>query len=162
MNNLPTLPKYPIRNAARALIEKEGKVLLVKFDDEHGPHYNWPGGGQDFGESVEENLHREVWEETHAKIEVQRLFCTYEHLVSEELVRQGQPQSFSLIFLCKLVKGVEPHLPGSPDQYEIAVEWIPIDELQEHWVLPDITSTVQAWFHGKKIDIPMIVNRDEA
>ena len=162
MSSFPSLPKFPIRNAARAIIEKEGKVLLVKFDDEHGLHNNWPGGGQNFGETVEENLYREIWEEAQARVEIERLFCTYEHMVSEEIVQQGQPQSFSMIFLCKLIDGYAPHLPDTPDPYEIDVEWIPIDELHEHWVLPDITDAVQAWHHGKVIGLPFIVNREEA
>lgn len=161
MSNFPSLPKFPIRNAARAVIVKDGAVLLVKFDDEHGPHYNWPGGGQDFGESIEENLHREVWEETHARVALQRLFCTYEHMVSEELVRQGIPQYFSMIFLCKLLDGCEPQLPDHPDPNEVAVEWMPIEELQDHLVLPNITTTVQAWYQGVEIGLPLIVNRDD-
>jgi 8-oxo-dGTP diphosphatase len=162
MSNFPSLPELPIRLSARAVIVKDGAVLLVKFDDEHGPHYNWPGGGQRFGESVEENLHREVWEEVHARIEIQRLFCIYEHLVSEEVVRQGQPQSSSMVFLCNLLDESEPQLPTHPDPYEVAVEWIPIDELQGHWVLPDITAIVQAWYHEEEIGLPFIVNREEA
>lgn len=162
MSNFPSLPKFPIRNAARALIIKNGTVLLVKFDDEHGPHYNWPGGGQDFGESIVDNLHREVWEEANAKVEVQRLFCTYEHMVSVALAKQGHPQYFSMVFLCKLAEGCEPCLPDQPDPNQVAVEWIPIDELQNHWVLPNITPTVQAWYHGEEIGLPLTVNRDDA
>jgi len=162
VSNFPSLPKYPIRNAARAVIVKDGSVLLVKFDDEHGPHYNWPGGGQDFGESIEQNLHREVWEETNAKVEVERLFCIYEHMVSEALVQKGHPQYFSLIFLCKLQEGCEPRLPVQPDPNQVAVEWIPIEELQSHWILPNIIPTVQAWYRGEEIGVPVIVNRDDA
>jgi 8-oxo-dGTP diphosphatase len=34
-----------IRVGAAGIIIENGKILLVKFDDENGRHYNYPGGG---------------------------------------------------------------------------------------------------------------------
>lgn len=159
---LPSLPTYPIRVVARALVVKDDAVLLVKFDDENGPHYNWPGGGMNFGETVKEAVVREVFEETSARVEVGELFCVNEYLVSEETAKTGIPQTFGLIFLCSLIDGNQPRLPDNPDENQVAVEWIPIDELQNHWVLPNLTSTVQAWYHDKENGLPLIVNREDS
>ena len=49
---------------------------LTKGDDFWGP----PGGGMDFGESVEENLKREFVEETGLKIEIEKFMCVHEYL----------------------------------------------------------------------------------
>ena len=158
---LPSLPAYPIRVSVRAVIEQSGSVLLVKFDDEHGPHYNWPGGGMDFGESIHQALVREVWEETNAEIEIGELFCIYEHLLSTEIARTGLPQTISLIFRCSLCPGTRPCLPEQPDPYEVAVEWISINDLQDYWILPDITQTVQSWSLRTNHKLPIIVNRED-
>ena len=161
MSGLPSLPKYPIRIAPRAVIERDGAVLLVKFDDEHGPHYNWPGGGMDFGESIQETLHREVREETNAAVDILSLFCVYEYLTSLTIAQQGEPQYFGMVFLCGLKEGCEPKLPVSPDENQVAVEWIPIEELHNHWVLPDLTKTVQDWYRGENIGLPFLVHRED-
>jgi 8-oxo-dGTP pyrophosphatase MutT (NUDIX family) len=162
MSQLPSLPHYPIRNAARAVIVKDGAVLLTKFEDEFGLHYNWPGGGQQFGETIQENLHREVWEETRAEVEIISIFCLFEFLPSVESAQTGIPQTASIIFLCALKAGSQPRLPENPDAYQVDVEWLPIDELQNHWVLPYITAEVQAWYRGEKIDLPFVISRDGA
>ena len=160
MSNYPSLPKLPIRLSARAVIVKDGAVLLSKFDDEHGPHYNWPGGGQEWGETIEENLHREVWEETRAEVEIESIFCIFEYLPKIESAQKGWPQTVSVVFLCKLKEGSQPRLPENPDPFQVAVDWVPIDELQNHWVGPFLTDEVQAWYRGEEIGLPFVIARE--
>ncbi len=51
-----------------AVIVKDGKILVTKRNDPHRPEYHerweFPGGSMEFGETVKENLAREVREET--------------------------------------------------------------------------------------------------
>jgi hypothetical protein len=94
-------------------------------------------------------------------VEVGELFCVSEYLVSEDTAKTGIPQTFGLTFFCSLIDGNEPRMPENPDENQVAVEWIPIDELQNHWVLPNISSSVQTWYHEDDIGVPLIVNRDE-
>lgn len=61
----------PIRIATRAVIVEEGRLLLVNAFP--GPHSNlWcaPGGGVEKGQSLPDNLAREVLEETGLVIDV--------------------------------------------------------------------------------------------
>jgi XTP/dITP diphosphohydrolase len=55
-----------------AIIVKDGKILVTKRNDPHRPDYHekweFPGGSMEFGETVKENLVREVKEETGLKI----------------------------------------------------------------------------------------------
>ena len=143
----------------RALIEREGQVLLVKFDDEHGPHYNWPGGGMEWGETMQESLVREVLEETCAEVVVGDLFCVFEYVPHGELWDNGNPQTVSLIFHCSLAPEAQPCLPEIPDPAEVAVEWVPIDALTDSRVLPDITTEVVRWWQGENEAIPIVVTR---
>jgi 8-oxo-dGTP diphosphatase len=49
-----------IRVGAAGIIVQDGKILLVKFDDEHGLHYNYPAGGHQVGETLRKSAAREV------------------------------------------------------------------------------------------------------
>ncbi|MBK9126111.1 MAG: NUDIX domain-containing protein [Chloroflexi bacterium] len=68
-----------IRVSASAVIIRGGHILLVKFDDNTGPHYNLPGGGADPGETAEEACIREVYEEADARIDIGRLMLVREY-----------------------------------------------------------------------------------
>ena len=76
---------YDPKVAAASIIEREGKVLMVKRAIEPGYDlWSIPGGYVDRGEVVEEAAVREVWEETGLKVEIQRmvgLFSEHGHPV---------------------------------------------------------------------------------
>lgn len=76
---------YDPKVAAASIIEREGKVLMVKRAIQPGYGlWSIPGGYVDRGEVVEEAAVREVWEETGLKVEIQRmvgLFSEHEHPV---------------------------------------------------------------------------------
>ncbi len=52
------------RVAVKGLVEKDGKILLLKESLELGGTWELPGGGLDFGEDLQQGLRREVFEET--------------------------------------------------------------------------------------------------
>ena len=60
-----TSPEHII--LANGILFRDGKILINKRNDPHNPdfHGKWefPGGAVDYGETIEENLIREVWEE---------------------------------------------------------------------------------------------------
>ena len=75
----PVCPKcgrvvyYDPKVAAASIIEREGKVLMVKRAIEPGYGlWSIPGGYVDRGEVVEDAAVREVWEETGLKVETGR------------------------------------------------------------------------------------------
>ena len=68
-----------IRVGAKAIIVRDGQVLLVRYQDETGNHYNFPGGGIDKGESIRKGLRREVFEETNLRVKVGRLLLVAEY-----------------------------------------------------------------------------------
>jgi 8-oxo-dGTP diphosphatase len=52
----------------KALVVKDGKILLIKESPEMSGKWEIPGGGLDFGEEIQEGLKREVEEEMGVKV----------------------------------------------------------------------------------------------
>ncbi len=61
-----------VRVRACGILQKDGKVLLLRHEAIGKPGYLWspPGGGVEFGDLAEETLIREFREETNLKIEI--------------------------------------------------------------------------------------------
>ena len=59
-----------IRNAVRALIIREGRILLLRKEDERGERFALPGGAQDLGETLEQALNRECQEEIGTGVQI--------------------------------------------------------------------------------------------
>ena len=56
--------------AADAVIERDGKILMIEENKERAKHtWNIPGGAVEHGENPVEAVKREVWEETGLKVE---------------------------------------------------------------------------------------------
>jgi len=131
-----------IRVGATGIIIENGKVLVVKFDDENGPHYNYPRGGLEEGETLRQTAAREVKEETGADIEVGRLLLIVESAPFEVDYVYGPTHFLKFFFECKLKSGSVPKLPETPDPLAIAVEWLPFDSLAKELVIPDISEAL--------------------
>jgi len=75
-----------MRNACKVLIIQDGKYLLLKRSEDH-PHFkglwDFPGGRQDEGETLEQTLIREVKEETTLDIVQNKIAKDFE-FVNEE------------------------------------------------------------------------------
>ena len=140
-----------IRVSASAAIIRAGQLLLVEFDDESGLHYNLPGGGADPGETLEETVKREVFEETSAEITIGRLLLVREYEPTRLKAKFGTQHKLNLIFECQLVPGSEPRLPDHPDPHQTAVRWWPLGKLL---TAPLVSETLPA-------ELLAALNRDE-
>lgn len=72
-----------IRNSAKALIIKEGKMLVSKINDNGDVFYIMPGGGQEPEETLEEAVKREVEEEFGIIVKPQSLEFVIEGVTDE-------------------------------------------------------------------------------
>lgn len=73
-----------VRNAAKALIIKDDKMLAIKIGDGKEEWYIMPGGGQDVEELLPDAVCREVSEELGLHIEVKDLEFAIEGLHGED------------------------------------------------------------------------------
>ena len=122
------------RPSAYGIVIRDNHILLCK----HFGRYNLPGGGLDFGESIEEALKREVKEETGIEIANPRLIAADSDLFKPPY---GQKciQSILLYYACDAaggslsMEGFDRH----ELQYAEMPEWISLDTIN-NW---QITST---------------------
>ncbi|WP_038057944.1 NUDIX domain-containing protein [Thermus amyloliquefaciens] len=75
-------PRYPIPTVG-ALVEQEGRVLLVRTDKWRGA-WGVPGGKVEWGESLEGALRREFWEEVGLALKEVRFALVQEAIFSPE------------------------------------------------------------------------------
>lgn len=109
-----------VRHTAKALILRDGKVLMVKASRGYTKgSFNLPGGFINFGETPEESLAREVKEETGLHVRVGKLLS----LSTATFLPAGH-YVLSFIYLAS-VRGGRLH----PDPTEIAeVQWLSLRE----------------------------------
>lgn len=118
-----------MRQAVRAIVIRDGALLVMrrnKFDDEY---YTLIGGGIDKGESQIEALHRELAEETGVAV-------TNPRLVLVEELDPGSEHGPQYVYLCDYVSG-EPALHAESEEALLnkggqnihTPMWLPLSEL---------------------------------
>ena len=81
--------------AAGVIFDQDNKILLVKSTYQRFHPWGLPGGSLDYGESPEDAVKREVWEETGLNVEIKRLL----------LVKTWSPDRVGLYYLCEITGG---------------------------------------------------------
>lgn len=133
-----------IRNSAKALIIKDGKILAVKLDDNGDIFYIMPGGGQDAEETLHEAVRREVAEELGIAVEPKELAFVIEGVHGESFHR------VDLVFLCDYLGKIEgAHLHGDTNQ--VGCEWLDIDNLIKEPLYPSkLRRAIMKLYRGEK------------
>ncbi len=126
-----------IRNAVRALIMRDGKLLLLRKEGPPlGLRYALPGGGQDLGETLEDALQRECMEEINTRVEMIRLLNVADFFKQRHVEPPSLRQHLEILFECGVPEDYQPMNGPHPDKQQVAVEWVPINQLSETPFLP--------------------------
>ena len=112
----------PIRNSAKALIIKDGKMAAIKLHDDDGEWYIMPGGGQESEELLPESVKREVAEELGIDIIPKELVFVIEGVHGENFHR------VDLVFLCEYVKEIDGVILHG-DRNQIGYDWLDIETI---------------------------------
>jgi ADP-ribose pyrophosphatase YjhB (NUDIX family) len=114
--------------------EIQDKLLTIKKRDHDSDDvtYILPGGKQEFGETLEQAVRREVFEEVGIAVNVDDFLflrefigANHEHAEANQNLHIVSP-----IFLCSIKSGNgTPATPPNPDPDQIGIEWIPVHEL---------------------------------
>ena len=134
----------PIRNSAKAIIIRDGSLLLIRNQNHEGDWYILPGGGQNPGESLCEALQRECLEEigTHVQIGEVRLIREYIGKHHEFAQYHGEVHQVEFMFECQVDPAYHPRTGKTPDTLQTGVAWIALSDLQRHRLYPKVLSTI--------------------
>ena len=111
--------------AAGVMFNQDNQILLVKSTYQRFHPWGLPGGSLEYGESPEEAVKREVWEETGLSVEIKRFL----------LVKTWSPDRVGMYYLCEITGGeVHPtdevsevgyfSLDGLPDVHPVDIDMI--------------------------------------
>ena len=123
-----------IRSTVKAIIVKDGKILLNKcYVEAFGDYFSLPGGGQHQHETLEKAVVRECLEETGYAVTPIRLAAVCETILNEESQRNNPEHNHHRvyhIFICEILD-VEKITPTGKDgtQTELGSEWVDINTI---------------------------------
>jgi 8-oxo-dGTP diphosphatase len=128
----------PIRNSAKALIVEDGRVLCIQKEDELGSYSILPGGGQEKGETLHDALRRECCEEIGAEIEIGPLRFVREYISNNHEFAHEEPDMHQVEFMfdCVLSPGSQVGNGSMPDVGQLAVTWVPLEDLERERLYP--------------------------
>ena len=81
--------------AAGVIFDQDNQILLVKSTYQRFHPWGLPGGSLNYGETPEDAVKREVWEETGLNVEIKKLL----------LVKTWSPDRVGLYYLCEITGG---------------------------------------------------------
>ena len=130
--------RLKVRNSAKAVIIRDGKILVIIKQDQEGSYAVLPGGGQNWGETLPEALIRECQEEIGADVKVRKLLFIREYRSSQHEFSRINPDihQVEFYFKCKLPKDYEPSRGTHPDTGQLEVRWVDLDKLAEVDLFP--------------------------
>ena len=81
--------------AVAVIFNADKKVMLVKSTYQHHHPWGLPGGSLEYGETAEEAILREIWEETDLRIEIERFL----------FIKTWKPDRVGIYYLCSIKDG---------------------------------------------------------
>ncbi len=135
--------KRKIRNSAKALIIKDGKMAAIKINDGNEEWYIMPGGGQESEETLAEAVCREVAEELGIAVECTELLFVIEGVHGEDFHR------VDLVFACEYIdKLLNAELHSDTNQ--VGIEWLDINLLNTLPLYPSkLRRQIMNYYEGK-------------
>ncbi len=136
-----------IRNAAKALIIKDNKMLAIKISNGKEEWYIMPGGGQDAEELLPDAVCRGAAEEMGLRVEVKDLVFVIEGMHGEEFHR------VDLVFLCEYIGKIE-NAVLQGDTGQVGYDWLDIETLNTTPLYPSkLRRQIMNLYEGKEYKV---------
>ncbi len=129
-----------IRNSAKAVIIRDGKLLTIKNTTDGQNWYILPGGGQDHNESLIDALRRECMEEASIQIEVGDILFVRDYISKnhEFAETENDAHQVEFMFNCTIAEDAEPEMGDYADQWQTGVQWLPLKTLSDFALYPSV------------------------
>lgn len=135
--------KREIRNSAKALVIRNGKMAAIKVRDAGEEWYIMPGGGQEAEETLSEAVCREVLEELGIFVACGELLFVVEGVHGEAFHR------VDLVFACDDL-GDAPNSVLHGDTNQVGTAWLDIETLDSQPLYPSkLRRQIMNYYHGK-------------
>ena len=136
-----------------AVIERDGKFLLVEEETDSGIRYNQPAGHLECREALTDAVSREVLEETAYRFVPKYLVGVY----------NWRNEAKDLTYLRFTFGGdIVGHDVGRPlDEGIIAAHWLTLDEIQARQAShrsPMLMRCIDDWLAGRRYPLDLMVN----
>ena len=132
-----------IRNSAKALIIRDGKMAAIRIRDGGEEWYIMPGGGQEAGELLPEAACREAAEELGLRVEAKELAFIVEGREGENFHR------VDLVFLCEYQGEIE-NASLHADTNQAGIDWLDISTLNRAPLYPSkLRRQIMNLYEGK-------------
>lgn len=122
-----------IRNAARAIIIRDGKLLALKKMD---GSYTLPGGAHDPGESIEQGLQRECLEEIGTAVQINRLAYVGDYFKPKSSIPPSTRHQIEFLFDCSVSDSYIAQSGSHPDKRQVDVVWLDLKDLENQPLYP--------------------------
>ncbi|KGA97187.1 NUDIX hydrolase [Alkalihalobacillus alcalophilus ATCC 27647 = CGMCC 1.3604] len=142
-----------VRNSIKALIIQNNHILLTKNEDREGFFYMCPGGGQEHGETFHQALQRECLEEIGQKVTIQEIAHIREYIGKNHQYAEFDYDLHQVeyYFSCQLTSSLEECRPQNPDEHQVDVVWVNLNELHQLRFYPYQMIKYLIHNEGKKI-----------
>jgi ADP-ribose pyrophosphatase YjhB (NUDIX family) len=127
-----------IRVASKAIIVRDGQLLVTVNSGPFQTFFLCPGGGQDHGEDIHSALRRECREEVGCEVVVGELAFLRDYIAADHefAAQDGWAHQQEAYFFCSLAPGPEPVLGSGGDTWQTGVTWIPVSGLLDEPLWP--------------------------
>lgn len=132
-----------IRVAVKAIVMRDGCLLVTRNIAEEDAFFLVPGGGQEHGEPLPVALRREVMEEVGVPVEVHELVLVRDYIArNHEFAHEGDAHQVELFFRCSLLVDTVPANGPHPDTWQTGVEWLDLTGPEAARLYPKVLQRV--------------------
>ncbi len=124
------------RVRACAVIVRANKILMCKNECEREKYYYSVGGGVQHGESIEDAIVREVYEETGKQMEIDRLLFIHQNFFNDSVANEMLCHEIAFYFLMKDEGGDLISKGTNSMGYEEETVWLTFDDFKNKEVYP--------------------------
>ncbi len=152
----PSAPRWKPSVTVAALVEHEGRYLLVEEHTPEGLRLNNPAGHLEIGESPLEAVVREVLEETTCSFEPQAIVGVY----LSRFLRRARSEDVTYLRICYLGRVGPPDATRRLDDGIVRTVWLTADELRREAARhrsPMILRCLDDHLAGKRLPLDAVV-----